>query len=63
VVAAAAAVVVVVVVVAAAAVVVVVVEEKASGSIADPNDTYTFVIPLYLLALLNSAKVLGQTLY
>jgi hypothetical protein len=37
-------------------VVVVVVVEKVSGSIVNPNDRYTFLVPLYLLALLNSAK-------
>ena len=56
-------VVVVVVVVVVALIVVVVVIEKASGCIVDPNDTCIFVVPLYLLAVLNSAKVLGQALH
>jgi hypothetical protein len=52
-----------VVVVVVVVVVALVVVEKASGCIVDPNDTYTFVVPLYLLALLNNAKVLGQALH
>jgi len=56
-------VVVVVVIVVVVVVVVVIVVEKTSGSVVDPNDTYTFVVPLYLLALLNSAKILGKALY
>ena len=41
----------------------VIVVEKARDCIVDPNDTYTFVVSLYLLDLLNNAKVLGQALH